>query len=608
MPEKFQYVVAIDYGTSRTGFAWSIIGTSDVDKVNMCIKWPSIGPSVPKTDSALLIEKNGEFVDWGFEAVKNYDPKKHYFLDRVKMDLFDPDSNCSRGIKIGECPTNGPFRIIKIEDGKVNKEKEIYVVDLIAKSLSIMKELATDSIYVTMCQLHSKNEIHKLIRWVITVPASATDAQKYLMRKAAIKAGLIDESNERQEALLLAYEPEMAALSYYNRTKNLGLFEKEHVMVVIDAGGGTVDVSAHKFNPKNGFRNLDQIVEPRKANAGSTYLDSNFKIYLSNLFSKEVIVAFSNENKGEWHDLLFFSNNSWESIKRNFEPKDDKVPIYVREIEDFIRDHNQYQSGDIKKVLEDVKRHQIMLTKRDFYEKICYPVFENALKPVKSILQSLEDQNYKCDILYFAGGLSCSSFFVDYIKEAIGKQVGLTYGDSLPDVERESVVLKGAVLFGNDPDRWFGSRISQWTYGVDSYVPYDKKIHKPGRAKIETNNGSELVENGFVTYVNKGQSVKVDDTISVVFYPVNPDQEKVVFKIFASTKSSVIYSDEDGLIELDEIEVPLFGTGYNRPIDASMNFGQTEVKVTCCQRNYPNNKNETTVNFNWTHNRELTLN
>lgn len=453
---KHEYVVAIDYGTSRTGFAWSVFGTSDADKICMCNKWPSIGPSVPKTDSALLLNEKGELISWGFDAIKNYNSKENYFFDRIKMDLYDADSNRSRGIKIVECPENGPYRVINIEKNNIKEEKKFYSVDLIAMSLSIMKNEAINTIYGCLCKVQSKEEISNSIRWVITVPAHATDAQKLLMRKSAIKAGLISSSKECQKNLLLAYEPEMAALYYYNCTKNLGIFDNELVTVVVDAGGGTVDVSAHIFNPKSGFRKLNYNIVPRTSNAGSTYLDSNFKYYLSNLFSKEIIVAFCKEKKSEWYDLLFYSDSSWESIKRGFTQDTLKMLVNVRDIEDFINENLQYQTYSVKKELENIKRHRIVLSKETFYNRICSPVFENALRPIQYILQDLEEKKLQCDVLFFAGGLSCSPFFVDDVKKGTENRVK-TYGDWVYNFEKESAILKGAVLFGNDPDRWFGS-------------------------------------------------------------------------------------------------------------------------------------------------------
>jgi len=604
-----KYVVAIDLGTSRTGFAWSVMNTFDTDKVYMCVKWPAIGTAVPKTNSAILLNEKGELIFWGFEAIKNYDPNENYFFDRVKMDLYDPDSNRSRGIKIVEDKEKGPYRVIEIENKYGNKEeKHIYAVDLISMILSSMKNEAISNIYETMGKIESKDDISKSILWVITVPASATDAQKYLMRKAAIKAKLINSSTDDQENLLLAYEPEMAALYYRNRTKNLGIFNNEHIMVVVDAGGGTVDVSAHKYNPISGFGKLDQIVEPRKSYSGSTYLDNMFIQHLVNLFSKEVIVAFSKEKKNEWHYLLFNSNSSWENSKRNFTLDMSKTPIDIRDIEYFIQENTQYQTDHIKVTLENIKMHQIMLSKDVFKDEICSPVFANSLKPINDVLRELEKKGLKCDILFFAGGLACSQFFVEYIKEAIGKQV-ITYGEGLFDVERESAILKGAVLFGNDPSKWFGSRISQWTYGINIRTKYDEKIHNIIKAKIVDDcRGYKAVNNGFYTIVSKGQSVKVNEKFESEFCPSEPKQSEIAFRILASRKNKVIYSDEDELVKLDQIDIPISGEGLNRSVTLSLEFGQTEIKAKCIEKINPTNKITTTFNFPWDYNQKLSEN
>lgn len=606
MANTFQYVVAIDYGTSRTGYAWSVFGTSDVDKVRMCIQWPSAIPGIPKTDSAILINKeDGKMVDWGFDATKNFDPDKHYFCGRVKMDLYDPDSNRSNEFKIEVSPDEGPYRVYEGEDNKHIGRNKFFSVDLIAEVLSIMKERAINDIYETECGVHTIDNISRTIKWIITIPASATDAQKKLMRKSAIKAGLISSEEEDQEALYLVFEPEAAAVCYHSRLKNVSVFEKEHVIIIVDAGGGTVDVSALKFNPKSD-KKFDQIAKSSRSDAGSTYLDAKFREYLYTIFSKEVIVAFNKEKRLLWHDLFFISNNGWEAAKRKFNHESTKIPINVQDIESFIEEKPVFQIGSVLKGLESIKIHQIMLSKELFYEEICSSVFEDASKPVKSILRDLEGNEAKCDIiLCFAGGLSCSPLFVDFIQKAIGKQIK-TY-EGVYNIEKESAVLKGAVLIGNDPKGWIGSRISLWTYGVDCRVEFDEALHSDGRAKIETDGNKKWVNNGFITYIKKGDSIKVGVQVNSSFVPTTYSQKKMLVKILASPKKEVIYCDEDRVIELDSITLSLPGEGLDRDVDISMKFWETEVWVSVCERKNPSNKIERTVSFKWTYNKELTV-
>jgi len=48
------------------------------------------------------------------------------------------------------------------------------------------------------------------IRWVITVPALWSEEHKYFMRKAAVEAGIVENTNASN--LLLCLEPEGASI------------------------------------------------------------------------------------------------------------------------------------------------------------------------------------------------------------------------------------------------------------------------------------------------------------------------------------------------------------------------------------------------------------
>ena len=85
------------------------------------------------------------------------------------------------------------------------------------------------------------------IRWVLTVPALWSEEHKLFMRKAAHQAEIIDSVNSYN--LLLCLEPEGASIqcredSEVQVRSQLG---KGKVVMVLDCGGGTVDITVHKL-------------------------------------------------------------------------------------------------------------------------------------------------------------------------------------------------------------------------------------------------------------------------------------------------------------------------------------------------------------------------
>ena len=97
---KTRVVVGIDFGTSRSGYAYAFT-KNDVnfqnDDADIIIrtKWPSQPEPFPKTLTQLLYAPNGSVLAWGFDARKKYAElrndsqaiAKHDFFPSFKMEL-----------------------------------------------------------------------------------------------------------------------------------------------------------------------------------------------------------------------------------------------------------------------------------------------------------------------------------------------------------------------------------------------------------------------------------------------------------------------------------------------------------------------------------------
>lgn len=100
--KDYVVVVAIDFGTTYSGYAYSFRDKFWEDKKNHLahIKsnyWNSGELLSEKTPTTLLLNQNKEFVNFGYEAETKYggmseeERKDHYFFRRFKMMLYDKD-------------------------------------------------------------------------------------------------------------------------------------------------------------------------------------------------------------------------------------------------------------------------------------------------------------------------------------------------------------------------------------------------------------------------------------------------------------------------------------------------------------------------------------
>ena len=93
--DPYDVVVAIDFGTSFSGFAFSFNHRDGSEDIYMNREWGSAqGYKTLKTPTCILLNPQKKFVRFGFEAAEKYaeleetNDKTFYFFDRFKMMLY----------------------------------------------------------------------------------------------------------------------------------------------------------------------------------------------------------------------------------------------------------------------------------------------------------------------------------------------------------------------------------------------------------------------------------------------------------------------------------------------------------------------------------------
>lgn len=94
MSHSHECIVAIDFGTAYSGYAFSI--TPKNKEIEPFLKrWgKEHGLDTPKTPTCILFDKHEEFMEFGYESKTAYinmhgeEPKEHYFFENFKMELY----------------------------------------------------------------------------------------------------------------------------------------------------------------------------------------------------------------------------------------------------------------------------------------------------------------------------------------------------------------------------------------------------------------------------------------------------------------------------------------------------------------------------------------
>ncbi|NXD49629.1 HS12B protein, partial [Corvus moneduloides] len=189
-------VVAIDFGTSYSGYCYSL--ASGTDQIRQVYWGTEHGLRTPKTPTCILFNQKQEFKYFGYDAVMKYknlpssQADSWYFFQNFKMQLYNTvgGRNVTAGMEL------------KASNGKV-----LPALTVFSKSLRYLKEHALNTIQEASFQtVYDQEEI----TWVLTVPAIWSAAAKQFMRLAAKEAGII--SGMLSEKLIIALEPEAASL------------------------------------------------------------------------------------------------------------------------------------------------------------------------------------------------------------------------------------------------------------------------------------------------------------------------------------------------------------------------------------------------------------
>lgn len=99
-PDKYMLVAALDFGTTYSGYAFSLKHTHEKDplKIHSNQAWNAGGKQLMslKTPTCLLLDNDKKFVSFGYEAENEYaniamdnEQSKYYYFYRFKMNLHN---------------------------------------------------------------------------------------------------------------------------------------------------------------------------------------------------------------------------------------------------------------------------------------------------------------------------------------------------------------------------------------------------------------------------------------------------------------------------------------------------------------------------------------
>ena len=545
--KQIKVVIAIDFGTSRSGYAYAF---KDDKKIIGRFVWDKQPVEYIKTLTQSLYNGDRKLESWGYSAMsrlaelrRDKSAKDYSFFSTFKMALRE-----SR-----ERDANGPI-------ATASNGQKFPVINLVADYLRNLKEIVLGDLDNATSGILKPNEV----LWCLTIPAIWKDDEKSFMRRAAEKAGLISTDESDRERLLLVLEPEAAAI--YCQEKDKSQLEAGKRFMVVDCGGGTVDITVHEVSKHGG---LEEVAEGTGGAYGSTYVDAEFKNFLASKLTAAALTRYDEEDPIGYLELLA----NWERKKCDFDPEKTEVTYF-----DIPNRLYRILSKDYPEVLEKLASTQNeddekVYISREMMIGIFTPVLDGLVNKVKEQFARLD----RCDIMYLVGGFSTSPMLRQRIQKEFKDRIQIVM-PSMPG----AAIVEGAASFGLNPTS-IRSRRTRLTYGCQTCMVFDDERDREHLSKREYFDDQQdwYIKNRFSIFVSSGESVDVNEKITHSFFPMTKEQKALKFTFYAAQSKRPRYVDESGVEEIGSLEVDISSTvgEKERPVEVSLSFGKTEIAV-----------------------------
>jgi len=354
-PPPPRVVVAVDFGTWGSAYACARVFDPTVEpnpksRIN-CEDFAGAQEGKKTRTAVLLDAASHAVVAFGNDAIQRYleatdeQRAEWLFFDKFKMALYQKQIEQAEGIDKYILPVN-PDTVIPSADG----HRDATAKEVIGASLQCIRDHALQQLKVHDGGIGVKQEE---VKWVITVPAIWTEKAKDIMYAAAAYAGMTNVAT--------ALEPEAASrLARHEFEMSTGVaLPIGTVYMVLDCGGGTVDVTVHKTETLShlpgmgaaaaGAANAGGTVQPPpspdpflspgavsevyKASGGywgSTLINDEFVKLLNDIFEPR---CFEPDASPKDHTMFQFRTKNpsdWQEMMDEFENRKCHCPVIAR--------------------------------------------------------------------------------------------------------------------------------------------------------------------------------------------------------------------------------------------------------------------------------------
>ena len=376
-------------------------------------------------------------------------------------------------------------------------------------------------------------------------------------------------------------EPEAAAIHCEKEFSVLipqvpGTELEKRYYLIVDCGGGTVDIAAHKLTKfPNGEIKIKELVCVHGGPLGGFAVNEKFEEAFLEMcqLSKEDADDMKIEYPSEWTKLV----NDFENSKTSSNDKTERTLDVPKYIYTFIQEKCSKSMEELAKSYDtyeftwDPDEGELIIpysTLRTLFTSVIGGICEKIGETLQRCPKSSKIQT-----IILVGGFATCDILSTTIKTHFPQPMEVIKG---PDPWLS--VLQGAISYGKN-EKMIYARKMPYTVGVDVCQPFDEDIHDE-KYKIICDD-QECCDNLFFPLIVINEDVRAGQIATHKFWPVSRLQDTVEITFYATKEKVVMYADspdlyELGKCEIEDIPITEDNVDESREIQLTVDFSKTD--------------------------------
>ncbi|TFK63659.1 hypothetical protein BDN72DRAFT_963759 [Pluteus cervinus] len=460
-------VVALDVGTTFSGVSYCLLDPGQVPEIKGVTRFPyqEFASADSKIPTVIWYDKNGIIKAMGAEAVKDGIQDTAEAEDWFKSEWF------KLHLKPDHIRNNTSFKIPPLPPGKS-------IIDVFSDFLRYLYHCTE-----TFIREHHPNgqqlwlSVRSTVEIILSHPNGWEFCQQDQMRRAAVRAELVPDLDQGYKRIHFVTEGEASLHFCISNNVNTEAMKRGGRILVIDAGGGTIDISSYGRKMEDGRQFYEELSRAECHLKGSIFVTEGAKEHLKELLKDSRFKE----------DLEYISECFDRTTKPRFTRADE--PAYIKFGRSRDRDPNvNIHNGHLKLLGTDVAK---------FFDP-----------SVKCIIDAIlgHKQYLTVSTVCLVGGFAASDWLYSSVLSAVAAK-----GVSLcrPDSHINKVVANGAVSYFLD--HRVSSRVSKFIYGVkacENYVHSNKEHVRRKSRRFSQLSGRVCIPGAFTIILPKETKVK----------------------------------------------------------------------------------------------------